>query len=123
MNLWDQDIFQVLSLCSEFGLPALKDHCIEHLSGSLTVADVCPMVTKMDTLLQGCTSEGIVSSLQEIVEKCFVFIESNSKLVLQSDGFLDLSKESLITVISSDKVSLSWLWLWSALAGCGYGQP
>lgn len=119
MNLWDQDIFQVLSLCSEFGLPALKEHCIEYLSGSLTVADVCPMLTKMDTLLQGCTSEGIVSSLQEIVEKCFAFIESNSKLVLQSDGFVDLSKESLIIVISSDKLALPEEDIWRAVMRWG----
>ena len=102
ISLQDEDVFEVLSLCGEFGLPLLQAYCIEHLGTTLTVESVCP------TLIGAHSSMKVSSSSREIgegiVQKCLAFIETNTRAVFQSDHFTGLPKELLITIISSSKV-------------------
>ena len=51
------------------------------------------------------SSGGVSSTLEEIMEKCFGFIEANTKDVFQSDHFLELPKELLVAIVSSSKVT------------------
>lgn len=44
------------------------------------------------------------TTFQEIVRKCLGFIEANTKAVFQSPGFLQVSREQLTAIISSNKV-------------------
>ena len=102
INLQNEDVFEVLSLCGEFGLPVLQAYCMEHLGTTLTVDSVCP------TLIGAHSSMKVSSSSREIgegiVQKCLSFIEANTRAVFQSDHFIRLPKELLITIISSSKV-------------------
>lgn len=96
----------MLSLASEWGLPVLKAYCIEQLGSTLTVDTVCATLIGALSLLEDYRGgRGAADTpLQEIVAKCQAFIESNARGVLQSDGFLRLSKESVVAIISSSKV-------------------
>lgn len=48
---------------------------------------------------------GVSVMLKQIMERCFGFIEANTRDVFQSDHFLRLPKELLIAIISSNKVT------------------
>ena len=102
INLQNEDVFEVLSLCGEFGLPVLQAYCMEHLGTTLTVDSVCP------TLIGAHSSMKVPSSSREIgegiVQKCLSFIETNTRAVFQSDQFIRLPKELLIIIIASSKV-------------------
>ena len=106
IDLRKEELLQVLSLCMEFGLPMLRVHCIEHLSETLNTEKVCSILIGAQSALMESESkgDGMESTFQEIVQKCLGFIEANTKAVFQSPGFLQLSKEQLTAIISSNKV-------------------
>ena len=101
IDLCREDTFQILSLCTEFGLPVLKTYCIEHLGSTLTVDSVCDTLVGAHTSLE--TNQGD-RTLQEIVQKCLKFVEGNTRAVFQSKGFLHLSKGVVITLVSRNEV-------------------
>lgn len=97
-------MFHVLALCSEFGLPILQTYCVGHLAQNLTVDSVCSTLIGAHSSLEESKGGRTEATLQEIVQKCLKFIEANAAAVFQLDGFMQLSKELLIAVISSSKV-------------------
>ena len=105
-DLRELDLFGVLALASEWGLPVLKAYCIERLGSTLTVDTVCATLIGARSLLEDYRGgrSGADALLQEIVGKCLAFIETNAWGVLQSEGFLRLPKESVVAIISSSKV-------------------
>ena len=106
IDLRKEDLFQVLSLCTEFGLQVLRVHCIEHLAETLSTENVCSTLIGAQSALTESESEGdgMESTFQEIVRKCLGFIEANTKAVFQSPGFMQVSREQLTAIISSNKV-------------------
>ena len=94
-------------LCSEFGLPILQTYCIEHFDTALSTDSVCSSLIKAHSSMQASSSKdsGVSVMLKQIMERCFGFIEANTRDVFQSDHFLRLPKELLVAIISSNKVT------------------
>ncbi len=102
IDLQSEDLFEVLALCAELGLPVLKSFCVDQLRDTLTVDSVCASLSGAHSKL-GKSTEGD-GTLKEIVQTCLKFIDANSDAVLWSDGFFELPRTVLISVVSSMEV-------------------
>jgi len=94
------EVFQVLELCSIFGLAALETHCVDRIMAQLNTNNVCNVLTMAVNLVQKGSS-----CFNTVVDRCVMYIELHAKEVVETEGFLLLSRETLIQLISSDKVS------------------
>ena len=61
-----------------------------------------------NTLLVGNKEDGLKSVVEQIVQECVCYIESHTRAVFQSKGFLELPKEVLVAIISNNKVRVSY---------------
>ena len=95
------EVFQVLELCSIFGLPSLESHCVDRIMSQLNTNNVCNVLNMASNLVQ----KGSVC-FNTVVDRCVMYIELHAKEVVDTEGFLQLSRDSLIQLISSDKVTL-----------------
>ena len=110
IDLHSEDSFEVLRLCVELGLPKLQSHVCNHIRTTLSPENVCSVLVRASASLQQQQQEeeeegaNDSSFSQEISKTCLAYIETNSRAVFQSKEFLQLTKELLIIVISSNKV-------------------
>ena len=102
IDLQSEDLFEVLALCAELGLPVLKSYCIDQLRDTLTVDSVCTDLIGAHSAL-GKNVEGD-GTLQQIVQMCLKFIDANTDAVIRSDGFMELPREVLTSVVSGMEV-------------------
>lgn len=87
----------------EFGLSELRDYCVEKLTSGITADSVCSI---LNTVHRGLGVPDGSSTADEIETHCVDYIEHNTSAVFRSKGFLQLSKESLMLIIQSSKVSV-----------------
>lgn len=106
MELHEADLLGILEVCLELGLPGLQADCLEYLSRSLEASTVCPLLGEADTLIKS-SSDRPNAAFSSVRDMCMRFIERRAREVVQSESFLRLSKETLISVIRSDKVGRS----------------
>nr|XP_006822716.1 PREDICTED: BTB/POZ domain-containing protein 19-like [Saccoglossus kowalevskii] len=85
----------VLASSIEYGLDELKKLCVEYLIESLSVTNACYAMHAAVTYGQ-----------DELRESCLKFIEENTKSVFKTDGFHEMSDESLSVVLESDRLLL-----------------
>ena len=100
----------MLELCSIFGLSSLESHCVDRIMSQLNTNNVCSVLSMAGNLVQ----KGSVC-FNNVVDRCVMYIELHAKEVVDTEGFLQLSRDCLIQLISSDKVEL----LYSAAAVVG----
>ncbi len=91
-------------MCPELGLPALQTHTIHHIKSTLSPESVCQVLLAANSVLKDCKGELVNPALQEIVQGCLDYISNNTALVFAGDGFLQLHKSILATIISNNKV-------------------
>ena len=94
-------MFQVLELCSIFGLSSLESHCVDRIMSQLNTSNVCSVLSMAGNLVQ----KGSVC-FNNVVDRCVMYIELHAKEVVDTEGFLQLSRDCLIQLISSDKVGV-----------------
>ena len=95
------EVFQVLELCSIFGLSSLESHCVDRIMSQLNTSNVCSVLSMAGNLVQ----KGSVC-FNNVVDRCVMYIELHAKEVVDTEGFLQLSRDCLIQLISSDKVGV-----------------
>ena len=88
----------------EFGLPELKAFCVDKLTNEITADTVCTTLINLRSCLGSVPDEN--SLVEEVQRGCFEFIESNTRAVFKSKGFLQLSKENVLAIIQSSKVHI-----------------
>jgi len=106
-------VFQVLELCSIFGLAALETHCVDRIMAQLNTNNVCNVLTMAVNLVQKGSS-----CFNTVVDRCVMYIELHAKEVVDTEGFLQLSRETLIQLISSDKVKVMCVCVCLCLCVC-----
>ena len=95
-------MFQVLELCSIFGLSSLEGHCVDRIMSQLNTNNVCNVLSMAGNLvLKGS------NCFSSVVDRCVMYIELHAKEVVDTEGFLQLSRDCVIQLISSDKVYCS----------------
>ena len=94
---------QTLRIAHKLDMPDLILASEHYFLEKLTVANCCDFF--MDSL-SVCNAKDFQSSASgDLVDKCRSFIEENAADVIKTYGFLNLSKEALIQLVSSDKVT------------------
>lgn len=86
----------------EFGLPELKAHCLNNVASGITADTACTTLITARSSLGNIADEGSVA--REVEQCCVDYIERNSRAVFKSKGFLQLPKETLLSIIQSSKV-------------------
>jgi hypothetical protein len=92
---------ETLKIAVELNISKLISKCKEIFLKELSVDNCCEFY--MDAINM-CNDSGIASEL--VNTSCQTFIEENASDVVHTQGFLNLSKDALTQLVSSDKVSL-----------------
>ncbi len=88
--------------------------CEDHITRSLNVDNACALLAsalaKEEQMAQRSNSSG-----SSFVERCVHFIGDNASECFQTTGFLRLSKDALIRLVSSDHLALEEVEIWRAV--------
>lgn len=94
---------ETIRIACKLDIPDLISACEQYFLEELSVNNSCEFF--MDSLSMCSTGEfRSGAGNQNLVDKCCTFIEENASDVVKTEGFLNLSKEALIQLVSSDKV-------------------
>ena len=104
MEFNEADLLGVLEVCQVLGLPRLQMACLEYLSFSLEASTVCPLLGKVEARISS-SSDHPIAAYSSVRDMCLRFIERRAREVVRTEGFLRLSKETVMCVVRSDKVS------------------
>ena len=104
INFPSVDPFQVLHLCSEFGLPLLQSCTLHYISSTLTSESVSRTLLTCESLLESYDDDVMKVALQRVQLDCIGYIQTHTRTVFLSESFLLLPKETLIRIISDNKV-------------------
>ena len=95
-------LIQTIVAALELGLPELKAHCLKNLASGITADTACSTLITAQLRLRNVSDEGNV--VREVEQCCLEYIESNTRTVFKSKGFLQLPKDTLLSIIQSSKV-------------------
>ena len=106
-----EPLIQTIVAALELGLPELKTYCLKTLAGGITADSACSTLISAHSALMAEEGEGEEeeeegSVVREVEQCCREYIETNTRAVFKSKGFLQLPKETLLSVIQSSKVHI-----------------
>jgi hypothetical protein len=84
------NVMEVLAASDKLQLPKLRSACVDFLEQSVNVANACTILTASKQL-----------NLVPLLKACTKFTLRNGKAVLESEGFKQLTKEAVVSIISS----------------------
>ncbi|KAB7503220.1 BTB/POZ domain-containing protein 9 [Armadillidium nasatum] len=99
----DSEVFEMFGVSQDLGLEELCQHCEDHLNGTMSAHNAC---TFLLAALNMEKRTGGNKGSSNFVDKIVAFIGENALECLQSTSFLNLSREALIRLISSDNASI-----------------
>jgi hypothetical protein len=111
MDLKPDDVFPVMSAADQYDLPDLKRECGK-------MAHECINPENVATALH----ESSMMREHWLINECLKFIDQNASTVVESDAFLDLSEEDVLTIIQRDSVVLDEIDLFRAVIRWGKAQ-
>lgn len=101
--LHDSKVFQVMNIAHDLGLTDLKTACEDHVIATMSVGNACTFLTSAMEIQEKIGGK----CADSFVDRCIAYIGEHANECVKSNGFLNLSKEAIIKIISSDFVS-SW---------------
>lgn len=95
LSLSSDDVYEVLRLAKTYNVPCLVTECVEYLERELNPSNV------FEILLQA----------QQFGEKgleicCWQYIDNNTFECVQSDGMLDINRDTLIALLNRDTLEI-----------------
>ena len=103
-----EGLIQTIVAALELGLPDLKAHCLGTLVGGVTADSACSTLISARSTLGSLEvdeeEEGEGSVVREVEQCCMDYIDANTRAVFKSKAFLQLPKETLLSIIQSSKV-------------------
>ena len=121
-----EPLIQTIVAALELGLPELQAHCLKILAGGITADTACSTLISASSALgsiiteEGEGEEGDV--VREVEQCCVEYIEANTRAVFKSKGFLQLPKETLLSIIQSSKVYTTVLHAYIYSTEVGWGS-
>ncbi|XP_003738143.1 uncharacterized protein LOC100898299 [Galendromus occidentalis] len=106
-------VFEVLSLAHEFGISELKLTCEDHIMSAMTNENAC--VFLKSALQVGDRSEKFKDENAVYIDKCTTFICENAAECLKTPAFLQLPKNAVILLVSSDYLCMNEDDVWRAV--------
>ncbi|XP_050718113.1 BTB/POZ domain-containing protein 9-like isoform X3 [Eriocheir sinensis] len=121
----DSGVFEVHGVAHDLGLEELCQHCEDHIATTMTPHNACTFL--MAALKMEQRTGGSKGS-RSFVDRCVAYIGENALECMQTSSFLNLSREALIRLISSDNLALEEEDVWRGVLnwakyGAGVAQP
>ncbi|CAI8042115.1 BTB/POZ domain-containing protein 9 [Geodia barretti] len=122
-----EPLIQTIVAALELGLPELKTYCLKTLAGGITADSACSTLISAHSALMAEEGEGEEeeeegSVVREVEQCCMEYIETNTRAVFKSKGFLQLPKETLLSVIQSSKLTASEEDVWRGVLAWGQAK-
>lgn len=95
INLTGNGVLQILYLAKKYIIPSLSVKCSDFLNdhlGAVNVFSILPGAQKFEE--------------NDLVAKCWDVIDCQTEHVIRSEGFLDVSKEVLISILGRDSLTV-----------------
>lgn len=99
--LQDSKVFQIMIIANDLGLNDLKIACEDHVIATMSVDNACCFLTNALEIQEKVGGK----CTDSFVDRCIAFIGENASECTKTSGFLKLSKEAIVKIISSDFVS------------------
>ncbi|XP_065581334.1 uncharacterized protein LOC136040871 [Artemia franciscana] len=115
ITLFEGTVIEMMMLASEMGIEDLRGSCETFISSSLSVKNACFYLVKaIEIQDQSAGSSGAKCPLP-FIEKCIGYIGENASECMKTEGFLNLPKDVLIRLISSDHLAIEEEEVWRAV--------
>ncbi|KAG5684376.1 hypothetical protein PVAND_013611 [Polypedilum vanderplanki] len=100
--LQDSKVFQIMIIANDLGLNDLKIACEDHVIATMSVDNACCFLTNALEIQEKVGGK----CTDSFVDRCIAFIGENASECTKTSGFLKLSKEAIVKIISSDFLCL-----------------
>ncbi|CAG2120606.1 unnamed protein product [Medioppia subpectinata] len=97
----DCSVFETLAIAGELGIDELVESCEQHIKNTISVHNSCTLLSAAIKL-----EPRILERKSCFVDICTSFVGENAIECIKTPAFLNLSKEALIHLISSDYLAL-----------------
>lgn len=98
IDIQKRNAFELMKLAGHLGANRIKEYCGEIVKGYINYETVFEIFEESKSF-----------DFQELLLFCRTFIEVNAKKLFKGKAFLNLKKETLIEILSSDRIQLSEL--------------
>ena len=95
VKLTGSNVFQILYLAKKYLIPSLSEECTEFLQEHLSENNVLSVLTGAN-----------IYDVTILVEKCWEMVDENTKEIMNSEAFLDISHEMLCSVLERDTLTV-----------------
>ncbi|RVE51378.1 hypothetical protein evm_003933 [Chilo suppressalis] len=106
--LQDSGVFEMMTLAADLGVEDLRAACEDHVTSTLSVESACTLLAAAMEIQDRPGGK----SASSFMERCIAFIGDNAADCVKSNAFLNLPKEALIKLISSDFLCLEEEEVW-----------
>ncbi|CAG2055088.1 unnamed protein product [Timema podura] len=110
--LQDSGVFEMLCLAQELGVDELRTSCEDHVTSTLSVLNACTFLAAAMDIQDRCAGG---KGAKSFVERCISYVGENALECVKTNSFLNLSKDALIKLISSDYLSMEEEDVWRAV--------
>ncbi|GBP15840.1 Serine-enriched protein [Eumeta japonica] len=122
--LQDYGVFEMMILAADLGLEDLRAACEDHVTSTLSVESACTLLAAAMEIQERPGGKCVSSWL----ERCIAYIGEHAAACVTTNAFLNLPKDALVKLISSDFLCLEEEEVWRcALAWAkqraGVAQP
>jgi len=97
----------MLRIAEDLEITDLQLACEQYFMDNLSIENAAEFLADAMSLSRGAGFGGMSS----LVDKCIAFMEENAEEVVKTEGFLLLSKPVMIRLVSSDQVTLGFLFI------------
>ncbi|OWR54704.1 hypothetical protein KGM_212344 [Danaus plexippus plexippus] len=106
--LQDSGVFEMMTLAADLGVEDLRAACEDHVTSTLSVESACTLLAAAMEIQDRPGGK----SASSFLERCISFIGDNAADCVKTNAFLNLPKEALIKLISSDFLCLEEEEVW-----------
>ncbi|CAH2242565.1 jg14626 [Pararge aegeria aegeria] len=96
--LHDSGVFEMMTLAADLGVEDLRAACEDHVTSTLSVESACTLLAAAMEIQDRPGGK----SASSFMERCIAFVGDNAADCIKTNAFLNLPKEALIKLISSD---------------------
>ena len=105
VNLSGSTVMGVLYLAKKYMVPSLVDKCTKYLHDNLDASNVFDILPTADKYEE-----------KDLVDQCWEVIDNQTKVAVDSDGFVTIQRSTLEAVVVRDSLSIEEVDLFRAVA-------
>ncbi|CAB0014581.1 unnamed protein product [Nesidiocoris tenuis] len=112
IKLQDTGVFEMMTLAQDLGMEVLKITCEDYVTSTLSVMNACTFLAAAMEIPDRCTG---AKGTKSFVDHCISYVGENAAECVKTNSFLNLPKDALIKLVSSDCLALEEEDVWRAV--------